>query len=204
MEDGVAPRDGASQPVGIEEVDPLVADLGALLAQLPGDVPADEPARTRDIDAHRPHHCVVRKLPEGTVTFLFTDIEGSTRLLRELGDGYGEALSAHREAIRSAFRAHGGVEVDTQGDAFFFAFADAPAAVAAAAEGQSALAGGPVRVRIGLHTGAPGRTDEGYVGLDVHLGARIAASGHGGQVLLSRATRDLLAASRWQISASTG
>ncbi len=132
------------------------------------------------------------ELPSGTVTLLFTDIEGSTRLLRELGPEYEEALAVHRRALRDAFASHGGVEVDTQGDAFFYAFAGATEAVAGAAAGQAALDGGPVRVRMGLHTGTPARTDEGYVGLDVHLGARIAASGHGGQVLLSRETAAFL------------
>ena len=131
------------------------------------------------------------ELPTGTVTFLFTDIEGSTRLLRELGDGYAEVLAEHRRALREAWGRHEGVEVDTQGDAFFVAFARASDAVAAAADAQLALAGGPVRVRMGLHTGEPLRADEGYVGFDVHRAARIAAAGHGGQVLLSQATADL-------------
>ena len=131
-------------------------------------------------------------LPAGTVTFVFTDIEGSTRLLRDLGDGYADALAEHRRLLRDAFAARGGVEVDTQGDAFFYAFGDARAAADAAAAGQQALSRSPVRVRMGLHTGTPKRTGEGYVGLDVHLGARIAASGHGGQVVLSRATYELL------------
>jgi predicted ATPase len=134
----------------------------------------------------------VRQLPTGTVTFLFTDIEGSTRLLHELGDGYTEALAEHRRALREAFGRHGGVEVDTQGDAFFFAFARANDAVAAAAEAQNALREGPLRVRMGVHTGEPLVTEEGYVGMDVHRAARIAASGHGGQVVVSQATRDLL------------
>jgi predicted ATPase len=134
----------------------------------------------------------VRELPTGTVTFLFTDIEGSTRLLHELGDGYPEALSEHRRALRAAIAAHGGVEVDTQGDAFFVAFSRARDAVAAAADGQESLAAGPIRVRMGLHTGEPLVTDEGYVGIDVHRAARIAAVGHGGQVLLSQATHDLV------------
>ena len=133
----------------------------------------------------------MRELPHGTVTFLFTDIEGSTRLLHDLGDDYAEALATHRRALREAFAARGGVEVDTQGDAFFYAFADAADAVAAAAAGRDALEGGPVLVRMGLHTGSPQVTEEGYVGLDVHLGARVAASGHGGQVLLTTATREL-------------
>ena len=91
--------------------------------------------------------------------------------------------------LREAFAAHGGVEVDTQGDAFFYAFPTAPGALAAAAEATEALAGGPIRVRMGVHTGTPLLTDEGYVGADVHRAARIAAVGHGGQVLVSAATR---------------
>ncbi|MBA3406868.1 MAG: hypothetical protein H0U06_02210 [Solirubrobacterales bacterium] len=136
-----------------------------------------------------------RDLPAGTVTFLFSDIEGSTKLLHELGpEGYGAALAEHRRALRDAFAAHDGVEVDTQGDALFVAFPTAPGALAAAAEGLKALADGPIRVRMGLHTGTPHLADEGYVGLDVHRAARIAACGHGGQVLVSAATAALVAA----------
>jgi predicted ATPase len=131
----------------------------------------------------------VRDLPSGTVTFLFTDIEGSTRLLHELGDRYPEVLSEHHRAMRLAFARHGGVEVDTQGDAFFAAFDNASAAVSAAAEVQSTLAQGPVRVRMGIHTGKPIVWAEGYAGLDVHRGARICACAHGGQVVLSERTR---------------
>jgi predicted ATPase len=134
---------------------------------------------------------VQRDLPTGTVTFLFSDVEGSTRLLQALGaEAYGEALAEHRRVLRDAFAAHGGVEVDTQGDAFFFVFPRAPEAAAAAYAAQEALAAGPIQVRIGLHTGTPHLSEEGYVGHDVHLGARIAAAGHGGQVLLSKATRE--------------
>jgi predicted ATPase len=132
------------------------------------------------------------ELPTGTVTFLFTDVEGSTRLLDELGaERYGEKLAEHRRTLRAAFAAHGGVEVDTQGDAFFVAFPSADGALAAAAEAQAALAG-PIRVRMGLHTGEPVTTVEGYVGMDVHRGARIAAAGHGGQVLVSETTHAAL------------
>jgi predicted ATPase len=131
-------------------------------------------------------------LPSGTVTLLFTDIEGSTRLLRELGVGYREALDEHRRVIRDAVEAHGGVEVDTQGDAFFVAFPSARDAVDASQEAQQALASGPIRVRMGIHTGEPEQTETGYVGVDVHRAARIASAGHGGQVLVSQATRDLL------------
>ena len=132
-------------------------------------------------------------LPTGTVTFVFTDVEGSTRLLHELGaEAYAEALAEHRRLLRAVFAAEGGVEVDTQGDAFFYVFADARAAVAAAAAANVALEPGLIRIRMGLHTGEALLTGEGYVGEDVHLGARIAAAGHGGQVLLSAATRALL------------
>ena len=131
------------------------------------------------------------ELPTGTVTFLFTDIKWSTRLLRELGDDYANALAEHRRVLRGAFAGHDGVEVDTQGDAFFVAFARAKDAVAAAAEAQTALEPGPIRVRMGLHTGEPVVTDEGYVGIDVHRAARIAAACHGGQTVVSQTTYDL-------------
>ena len=133
------------------------------------------------------------ELPSGTVTLLFTDIEGSTRLIEELGeDGYVLALAEHRRLLRSAFSAHGGVEVDTQGDAFLYAFADPVGALAAAAQGQQALASSHVKVRMGMHTGAVRVTSEGYAGRELHRAARIAASGHGGQVVLSAATRALV------------
>ncbi|MEK6274505.1 MAG: adenylate/guanylate cyclase domain-containing protein [Actinomycetota bacterium] len=135
----------------------------------------------------------MRNLPSGTVTFLFTDVEGSTKLLHELGpDRYAEALAEHRRVVREAFGGHGGVEVDTQGDAFFVAFPTAPGALEAAAQALQALASGSIRVRIGIHTGTPHVADEGYVGVDVHRAARIAAAGHGGQVLLSETTRNLV------------
>ncbi len=132
-----------------------------------------------------------RDLPTGTVTFLFTDVEGSTRLLREHGERYTELLAEHRRVLREAFAGLGGVEVDTQGDALFVAFARAGDALAAAQKAQAALSVGPVRVRMGLHSGEPIVTDEGYVGMDVHRAARIAGAGHGGQVLVSQATREL-------------
>ena len=131
------------------------------------------------------------ELPRGTVTFLFTDIEGSTRLLHELGASYVEVLAEHRRVLRNAFVHHGGVEVDTQGDAFFVAFGKASDALAAAAKGRQGLEVGPIRVRMGLHTGEPLVTQEGYVGVDVHRAARIASAGHGGQILVSQSTRDL-------------
>ena len=130
-------------------------------------------------------------LPTGTVTFLFTDVEGSTKLLHELGaEAYAEALAEHRRLIREACVAEGGVEVDTHGDAFFFAFPTAQAprtAAAALTESFSAE-----RVRVGLHTGTPLVTEEGYVGRDVHRAARIAAVGHGGQVLVAASTAALV------------
>ena len=127
------------------------------------------------------------------MTFLFTDVEGSTRLLGELGpEEYAHALERHRAALRGAFRRHGGVEVDTQGDAFFVAFPTAPGAVAAAADATSALAAGPIRARMGIHTGTPHLTETGYVGVDVHRAARIAAAAHGGQIVVSAATAPLV------------
>jgi predicted ATPase/class 3 adenylate cyclase len=138
----------------------------------------------------------VSALPTGLVTFLFTDIEGSTRLLQQLGPRYGEALAQERSLLRAAFARCHGYEVDSQGDAFFVAFTSAPDALTCAADIQRALAaaewpdGATVRVRIGLHTGEPDVAAGGYVGLDVHRGARICAAGHGGQILLSQPTRD--------------
>ena len=146
-------------------------------------------------------------LPSGTVTFLFTDVEASTKLLHSLGaDAYADALAQHRRLIRSACAAEGGVEVDTQGDAFFFAFPTAPGALAAASAFTEALASGPIAVRVGLHTGTPLLTEEGYVGGDVHRAARIAALGHGGQVLVSSSTAALIDPNtdRWQALSDLG
>jgi predicted ATPase len=127
------------------------------------------------------------------VTFLFSDVEGSTRLLHDLGaEAYAEALAEHRRVIRDACVAEGGVEVDTQGDAFFFAFPTAPGALAAAASFTDALSAGAIQVRVGLHTGTPLLTEEGYVGDDVHFAARVAAAAHGGQVVSSEATAQLV------------
>jgi predicted ATPase len=131
----------------------------------------------------------VRELPDGRLTLVFTDVEGSTQLLHELGPRYADALAEHRRVLRHAFRGHGGVEVDTQGDAFFYVFTEAHEAIAAAAEACRTLAGGRVRVRIGIHTGRPQRTEEGYVGADVHLAARIGAAGSGGQIVVSDTAR---------------
>src|SRR5215210_1451016 len=124
---------------------------------------------------------VMPELPSGIVTFLFTDIAGSTKLLHELGaDAYRAALADHRDHVRAAVAAHGGVEVDTQGDAFFVAFRTASDAVAAADEARALLEPGPIRIRIGIHVGEGVLTDDGYVGIDVHRAARICAVAHGG------------------------
>jgi predicted ATPase len=132
------------------------------------------------------------ELPAGTITFVFTDIEGSTRLLDRLGaEEYGRVLAEHRVVVRQIVSELGGHEVDTQGDAFFFAFTTASAALEAATRVQETLNAGPVRLRIGIHTGTPRRTEEGYVGTDVHRAARIASSGHGGQTLVSASTAAL-------------
>src|SRR5215208_3102155 len=136
--------------------------------------------------------------PGGTVTFAFTDIEGSTRLLQELGDAYADVARDHRRLVRGAFTARGGTEIDSQGDAFFFSFPRARDAVAAAVDAQRALRahawpdGTDVRVRMGLHTGEPTVGEEGYLGIDVVRAARISAAGHGGQILLSETTRALV------------
>jgi predicted ATPase/class 3 adenylate cyclase len=138
------------------------------------------------------------ELPSGTVTLVFTDIEGSTRLLHHLGSDYDDALQEHRHILREAFSSHSGIEVDTQGDAFFYVFSHARDALQAAAQAQRVLLehhwpqGTELRVRMGVHTGEPTKTKEGYVGRDVHLGARICAAAWGGQVLVSSATAALL------------
>jgi class 3 adenylate cyclase len=120
-------------------------------------------------------------------------VEGSTRLLNDVGaEAYSAVLAEHRRLIRAACAAEGCVEIDPQGDAFFFAFPTAPGAVAAAEAFTHALASGLIQVRVGLHTGTPQLTDEGYIGGDVHRAARIAAAGHGGQVLVSVSTRQLV------------
>jgi class 3 adenylate cyclase len=135
------------------------------------------------------------------VTFVFTDIAGSTELLKLLGDRYPEVLSAHRRIVRDEFAARGGQEMDTQGDAFFYCFERARDAVAAAVAAQRGLAahawpgGADVRVRMSIHTGEPVVGEEGYVGIDVHRAARICSAAHGGQVLLSATTAALVSGS---------
>jgi class 3 adenylate cyclase len=137
-------------------------------------------------------------LPEGTLTLLFTDVDHSTDLVKRLQERYGEALYRHRELLRASFAEHGGVEVDTQGDAFFVVFSRAPAAVGAAVAAQRSIANEPwpeegtLSVRIGLHTGEPYVSEHGYTGVAVHRAARICTIAHGGQVLLSRATAGIV------------
>jgi predicted ATPase/class 3 adenylate cyclase len=133
------------------------------------------------------------ELPIGTVTFLFSDVEGSTRLVRELGQvSWAEALAAHRALIEDRCAANGGRVVDREGDGTFVAFGTAVEALRAAAEIQALLVDGRLRVRVGVHTGTPLLTEDGYVGLDVHRAARIASSAHGGQVVFSSATHSLV------------
>jgi class 3 adenylate cyclase len=140
-------------------------------------------------------------LPAGTVTFVFSDIEGSTALMKRFGAGYAELIAEHRRIVRETFGRHQGIEIDTQGDSFFFAFARARDAVAAAVELQRTHAenewpgGETVRVRIGLHTGEPAVGEEGYLGVDVVRAARLSATGAGGTVLLSETTRALVGSS---------
>ncbi len=137
--------------------------------------------------------------PTGTVTFVFSDIEGSTRLLRALGDDYPRVLAEHRELLEAAARSHRGHVMGTEGDALFVAFAEAPSALASAIAGQRAMVahewppGHPVRVRVGIHTGEVLRVDDDYVGLALHETARITSAANGGQILLSGATRSLVA-----------
>ena len=139
-------------------------------------------------------HASVAVQPSGTVTLVFTDVEGSTALLDSLGaEAYKGALADHRRIVREAFGAHSGYEVDEAGDGLFYAFASASAAVTAVGQAIASLAEGPVRVRVGVHTGEPVLDPPKYVGVDVHKAARIMSAAHGGQVLLSGATRELVA-----------
>jgi predicted ATPase len=131
--------------------------------------------------------------PTGTVTLVFSDIEGSTRLLRELGiDAYRDALAEHRRIVREAYARYAGYEVDYEGDAFFYAFSSAQDAVSAVGDAMGGLESGPIRIRVGVHTGVPALDPPKYVGMDVHFAARVMSSAHGGQVVLSKATADLV------------
>src|SRR3954452_16003489 len=130
--------------------------------------------------------------PAGTVTLVFTDIEGSTMLLEQLGvDAYRKALADHRRVVRDACARHQGYEVDNEGDSFFYTFASAQAAVSAVTEAMAELESGPIRIRVGIHTGEPALDPPKYVGLDVHRAARIMSAAHGGQVVLSPSTVEL-------------
>jgi predicted ATPase/class 3 adenylate cyclase len=170
----------------------VVAEVGYLCGRLRGPVTSRSACSASTSDESP------RLLATQTLTFLFTDIEGSTALLRRLGDGYGEVLAAHHWLIRSGLAAHGGKEIDTQGDAFFAVFTSPSACVAAAIEMQRAFAshpwpaGGEVRVRMGIHSGEASETAAGLTGLAVHRAARIAAVAHGGQIVVSAATAALL------------
>ncbi|MGI8549837.1 MAG: ATP-binding protein [Dehalococcoidia bacterium] len=158
----------------------------------PGDLPTSMVDATEAAVVDRP------PMPSGTVTFLFTDIEGSTHLLQQLGDRYVDLQRAHQRLMRAAIALHQGYEVDTQGDSFFVAFSRAPDAVEAAVQMQRNLAahawpaGEQVRLRMGIHTGQALISDGRYIGIDVNRAARIGAAGHGGQVLLSQPAAELV------------
>jgi class 3 adenylate cyclase len=171
-------------------IDELGIEPGPALQQLERQILNQDPTLTLATSRH--------DRPTGTVTFLFTDVEGSTRLLRELGADYAGALEQHRQLLRASLLTHEGHEMDTQGDAFFVAFGSAKEAVAAAVDIQRALAAHPwpqaqeLRVRIGIHTCEARPAAEGYTGIGIHRAVRICAAGHGGQVLISQTTRELL------------
>ena len=143
-------------------------------------------------------HDTASELPQGTVTFLFTDIERSTELTRRFGAEFGRMRSEHRRVLRESFVRHGGYEIDTAGDGFFVVFERAGDAVTAAIDGQRAVLGlpeherGPLRVRMGLHTAEPHRHEDGYIGVGVSRAARICAAGHGDQILISNATAGII------------
>ena len=180
---------------------PLVTSVTWTKGESRGDVPPAGRARQTAVCPDRTSPCApspTPTVPQGTVTFVFTDIEGSTELLKRLGDRYVAVVADHRRILREEFGSRNGVEMDTQGDAFFFSFARARDAVAAAVAAQQRLAshswpdGATLAVRMSLHTGEPVVGEEGYVGIDVVRAARICAAGHGGQVLLSAATAALV------------
>src|SRR3954471_4851814 len=177
------------------DIEKLVRSLVIAIPPSPSKLPAPGSAPATPAPHAARRRAIVRAmraLPTGTVTMLFTDVEASTKLLERLGDGYADALAEHRTALREVFQRHGGFEVGTEGDSFFVVFPSAAEALGAAREGQSALAAGEMRVRMGLHTGEPLIHDGDYVGMDVHRAARVGAAGHGGQILLTEATRALV------------
>jgi predicted ATPase/class 3 adenylate cyclase len=138
-------------------------------------------------------HGALTEQPRGTITLVFSDIEGSTKLLEELGTAaYREALAEHRRIVREAYARYQGYEVDYEGDAFFYTFATAPDALAAVSEAMQGLEQGPIKIRVGIHTGSPELDPPKYVGVDVHFAARIMSAGHGGQVLVSASTAPLV------------
>src|SRR5947207_11400797 len=160
----------------------------------PSTTPSPEPV-VRDFRPADHVPVAVGVQPSGTVTFVFTDVEGSTALLDDLGaEAYREVLADHRRTVRDAFAAHSGYEVDDAGDGLFYAFASASGAVSAVEQAMASLADGPVRIRVGVHTGEPLLDSPKYIGADVHKAARIMSAAHGGQVLLSGATHELVAA----------
>ena len=187
-------RRGHDPDHGRDGDDPSPAHAGAIVGVVGhgrGSIVAKAPVGSCD-------NAGMSALPSGTVTFVFSDIEGSTGLLKRLGDRYAKLIAEHRRIVRESFGAHDGVEIDTQGDSFFFAFARARDAAAAAVDAQRGHAeaewpgGEEVRVRMGLHTGEPAVGAEGYLGVDVVRAARLAATGRGGSVLLSETTRALI------------
>jgi YVTN family beta-propeller protein len=187
--------------------DELGLEPGESLKQLERSILAHDPALGPTSAATPPPPIAPEaSVPTGTVSFLFTDVEGSTRLVQELGDDYGALLEQHHVLVRRAFVDHGGLEIDTQGDAFFFAFRRARDAVAGAVAAQRAFADAEwprqatVRIRLGIHTGEPGLAAGGYHGLDVVRAARISGVAHGGQILVSSATRDLVGAALPEVS----
>ena len=188
---------GRAGPLAVIEHDPVLSEEGDLLPSVVAAVRIvlenDRLAtsiQAQTEDAHR--------LPSGVVTLLYTDVEGSTELLGRLRERYAELLAELRQLLRRATREAGGTEIDSRADEYFAVIPDASAAVGAAVSVQRQLEvhpwpdGARVRIRIGLHTGEPGRTAEGYVGTDVHLAARVGAAGYGGQIVVSDATREAI------------
>ena len=190
-------RDALVDELGIEPGRPLRDLHQAILNQDPGLDTAAAATASRAIAETRP--APMHDLPAGTVTLLFADIEGSTKLVRDLGGEFAGTRSRSRELVRAVVSEHRGHEVDWAGDGPFLVFERASDAVAAAADLQRSLLvepwprSAPLRMRIGIPTGEPGLGSEGYVGLDVHLAARVCAAAHGGQVVVSRTTRDVVA-----------
>ena len=191
----VTPISGAAGPLAAIQHDPVLAEEGDLLPSVAAAVRIvlENERLATSVQAQAAD---AARLPAGVVTFISTDIEGSTELLDGLRERYAELISELRHLLRRAIREAGGAEIDSRADEFFAAIPDAGQAVRAALSVQGQLEAHPwpdgarVLVRIGLHTGEPQRTPEGYVGMDVHLAARVGAAGHGGQILVSDTTRE--------------